>query len=521
MDSFDLRTQTGVVPIRITRGDSTWYAMELSRLLGIRRPRLLIVTDENVALHHLESLKLTLEAEGFPIETCVLPPGEEQKTFARAKSILDILTLKRFARDDMILALGGGVITDLAGFVASVYLRGIDWIAVPTSLLGMVDAAIGGKTGVNHESGKNLIGTFHQPRLVLGNLALLNTLSERELRSGAAEIVKGALLEGGEFWREIEDAGPDVLRWGAKQLERFVARGAAVKIEIVARDEHESGERILLNLGHTFGHALEQAAGYGKLTHGEAVFYGLRAVIRLSDACGILPSPKARSLDKWLASLALPGASVTPDALLSAIQSDKKSSSGKLRWILLREIGKPVISHDVPTSSVADCAKWLCEIVKIGEHAQALARRRRVVILNGPNLDLLGEREPSVYGAMSYDDLSSQCKEWAEDLGLDLLIRQSNYEGEFVELLHWARRWADGLILNPGAFTHTSVAVRDALAAANLPAVEVHLTDIAKREDFRQTSLISDLCRCSIGGQGPNGYRQALAELAFFLPETP
>lgn len=520
MDSFELRTQNGIVPIRFAYANAAWVATELARGLGVRRPRLLIITDENVALHHLELLKLELVREGFSLEVCILPPGEEQKSMARSKFLLDILAQKRFARDDMVLAFGGGVVTDLAGFVASVYQRGIEWFAVPTTLLGMVDAAIGGKTGVNHELGKNLIGSFHQPKMVLADLSVLSTLAPLEIRSGAAEIVKGALLVGGEFWREVEAAGADAMLWKPRQFERFVARGAAVKIEVVSRDERESGERVLLNLGHTFGHALELVSGYGKLTHGEAVFYGLRAAIRLSEQCGMMPQPKARALDKWIASLALHGARCSADDLLAAIQLDKKTVSGKLRWILLREPGKPVVSHDVPWDVVHECAEWLCEAVRTGEESVSIPRRRRVVILNGPNLNLLGSREPSIYGSLSYEELSKLCTEWADDLSMDVLIRQSNHEGEYAELIQWARRWADGLILNAGAFTHTSVAVRDALAAAKLPAVEVHLSDPALREEFRNVSLISDLCRRTIKGLGPEGYRDALTELAFSLPET-
>ena len=520
MDSFELKTQSGIVPIRLAYANATWIAAELARVLGVRRPRLLIVTDENVALHHLENLKSALAAEGFSLDECILPPGEDQKTIARTKFLLDILAQKKFARDDMVLAFGGGVITDLAGFVASVYQRGIEWVAVPTTLLGMVDAAIGGKTGVNHELGKNLIGSFHQPKMVLAELSVLSTLAPREIRSGAAEIVKGTLLVGGEFWREIETAGVDAMHWSPRQFERFVARGAAVKIEIVSRDERESGERMLLNLGHTFGHALEQVTGYGTLAHGEAVFYGMRAAIRLSEKCGMMPQPKARGLDKWIAALELPGAKCSADNLLTAIQSDKKTASGKLRWILLRDAGKPVISHDVPDQVVRECAEWLVEVTRSGAEAISIPRRRRVVILNGPNLNLLGTREPSVYGSTTYEELSKQCYEWADDLNFDLLIRQSNHEGEFAELIQWARRWADGLVLNPGAFTHTSVAVRDALAAANMPAVEVHLSDPSTREEFRHTSLISDLCRRTIKGLGTDGYREALTELAFSLPET-
>ena len=520
MDSFELRTQTGVVPVRFARADATWIANELSRVFGARRPRVMLITDENVALHHLESLRNLLLRDGYSCVEFVLPPGEEQKNLNRAKSILDVMAQKRFARDDVIIALGGGVVTDLAGFVASIYLRGIEWLAVPTTLLGMVDAAIGGKTGVNHELGKNMIGAFHQPKCVLANLAYIDTLAPREIRSGAAEIIKGALLVGGDFWREIEEAGSDALSWNSRRFEEFAARGAEVKIDIVSRDERESGERMLLNLGHTFGHALERVAGYGTLAHGEAVFYGLRAAVKLSELSGLLSPQRARALEKWLSSISLPKIVCSEDDLLEAVRSDKKTASGKQRRILLRDVGKPVISHDVPDQSVRECAAWLAEVTRSGEEVVAIPRRRRVAILNGPNLNLVRTREPSIYGTTTYDDLTALCQEWAEDLSFDVLVRQSNHEGEYSELIQWARRWADGLILNPGALTHTSVSVRDALAAANLPAVEVHVSDPAAREEFRHTSLISDLCGKTISGKGIQGYQLALVELAFALPET-
>lgn len=521
MDSFELKTNSGVVPIRFSEKGANWVAAEIAQSFGMRRPRLLIVTDEHVALHHLESLKQALAEHGFGVEQAVLPPGEEQKNFARQRELLDTLAQKHFARDDVVLAMGGGVITDLAGFAASVYLRGIEWIALPTSLLGMVDAAIGGKTGINHALGKNLIGAFHQPRMVLSDVTTLRTLPERELLSGAAEIVKGALLAGGEFWKEIESAGPDALHWTQQQLHEFICKGAKVKIEIVSRDERESGERMLLNLGHTFGHALEQTAGYGTLAHGEAVFYGMRAAAWLSARTGVMVKPLADKLESWFARIELPAAYCAPDGLVSALQSDKKSALGKLRWILLRTPGEPVITQDVSSKVVHECAEWLCAVVEKGRTKATESRRKlRIVVLNGPNLNLLGEREPAVYGKDSYDDLVKRCHTAADDLNCEVLVRQTNHEGEFVDLLQWTRRWADGVILNPGAYTHTSVAIRDALAASRLSAIEVHLSDPEIREAFRHTSLIGDLCRETVKGYGTQGYSRALAQLVQILAET-
>jgi len=520
MVSFDLRSQRGNVPVRLARADAGWLAAQTAEYLGEKRPKLLLLTDENVALFHLEGVQAALVECGFEITPVVIPAGEDQKNWRRVKELLDILTQNRFARDDMILALGGGVITDLGGFVASIYLRGIAWIAAPTSLLGMVDAAIGGKTGINHETAKNLIGAFHEPRMVLAELSMLDTLPRRELRGGAAEIVKGALIAGGEFWSEIEQAGPDALKWSDEQLDRFIALGAKAKIDIVSRDEFEQGERVLLNLGHTLGHALEHATGYGAMSHGEAVFYGLRAMLRVSKGAMLMKPDWFAGLDSWLSSLPLPGAQCDVHGVLAATQGDKKTEARRLRWVLLREPGQAIVSKEVPVPLMREAAGWMANEVAHHPKFKIEPRPKRVLILNGPNLNLLGEREPAIYGDTTYEELKVRCEQWAGELGIDLMIRQSNIEGEFVNLLQWSRRWADGVILNPGAYTHTSVAIRDALAATELPAVEVHLSDPRVREAFRHQSLIADLCRKTVKGEGVEGYRTGMAALAEIFKET-
>lgn len=520
MDSFELKTSTGVTQISYGEAGPEWIAQELRGLYGARRPRVLVVTDEHVALHHLEELLTSLRAAEFACERVVYAPGEEQKSFERLRDLLDTLALRNFARDDVVLAFGGGVITDLAGFAASIYRRGIEWLAAPTTVLGMVDAAIGGKTGINHETGKNLIGSFCQPRAVLGAIGVIATLPPREVRSGAAEIVKSALLRGGEFWSAVERAGADGAKWSPEILHDFIRRGAQLKSEVVARDEREQGERALLNLGHTFGHALEQAAGYGALAHGEAVFYGLRAAVRLSKHAGLMEQGRADAIDKWLAHVELPGADISPNALVDALRADKKTLQGKLNWILLREPGKPVITADVCDDSVSECAGWLCELVQRGTTCTHAVRNMRVLVLNGPNLNLLGEREPEMYGRGTHDDVVQVCRDAAKERGCDVLVRQTNSEGEYVDYLQWGRRWADGLVLNPGGYTHTSVAIRDALAAAALPAIEVHVTEPKQREEFRHMSVIADLCRGTISGRGIRGYADAIDELKRMISET-
>lgn len=521
MDSFELKTSSGTVPIRFSASGFAWVADEIDSFFHARRPRILIVTDENVALHYLAELTSALTRRSFECSQHVLPPGEEQKNTMRLNEILDALAINRFARDDLIIALGGGVVTDIAGFAASVYQRGIAWVAVPTSLLGMVDAAIGGKTGINHPLGKNLIGAFHQPSLVLAPLAALETLPQRDLLAGAAEIVKSALIAGGEFWQQIELAGPNALLWTPEQVRDFATRAASVKTGIVERDERESGQRMLLNLGHTFGHALEHASGYGNLRHGEAVFYGLRATVWMSLYTETLHPKRADELLGWLSKLPLPAAECDSTALLGALQADKKAAERNLRWILLQDAGRAIVSSDVSSAVVAECANWLCKVVKQGTPANPKSPRKlRVLVINGPNLNLLGLREPAVYGTATYDELLILCGDTARELGLEVMVRQSNHEGEFVDLLQWGRRWADAFVLNPGGYTHTSVAIRDALAAANIPAVEVHISDPEAREPFRHDSLIRDLCRATVKGEGIHGYRWALDRVAQLVPET-
>jgi 3-dehydroquinate dehydratase-2 len=283
-------------------------------------------------------------------------------------------------------------------------------------------------------------------------------------------------------------------------------------VEIVAQDEMESDRRRLLNLGHTFGHALEAATRYEVFLHGEAIFLGLRAVVALSHAQGLLSVADSTRIDDLLATVSVPQAIVEPDALIEALGHDKKMREGQLYWVLVEKPGQAVITSDVSPDAVRKVAEWICEIASSGWKSERKAKPR-ILVLNGPNLNLLGEREPELYGRISYDELEAKIHSFAEEKGVDLLIRQSNLEGDLVSLIQQARHWADGIIINPGGYTHTSVAIRDALSAVTLPAIEVHLTDILAREEFRRVSLISPVCRATIAGRGVEGYFDAVREL--------
>lgn len=321
-----------------------------------------VVTDETVAGLHLEALQASLEAAGLRHASIILPAGEATKSWAMLGRVCDGVLAGRFERNDLVLALGGGVIGDLAGFAAAIIRRGMRFVQVPTTLLAQVDSSVGGKTAVNSPHGKNLIGAFHQPVLVLADTALLDTLPERELRAGYAETVKYGLigdrdlfdwLEGGA-WRGVFAGGPE--------RERAVEIACRAKSAIVARDETETGDRALLNLGHTFGHALEAVTGFDgrRLVHGEAVALGMAQAFRFSQRLGLCNGQDTHRVERHLAAIGLPvhlsqvpGGAGTVDALMNAIRQDKKVSRGRLTFILARGIGESFIARDVAESDVA------------------------------------------------------------------------------------------------------------------------------------------------------------------------
>jgi 3-dehydroquinate synthase len=284
----------------------------------------------------------------------VLPGGEEQKTLGNVALIIDALVAARLNRDSMVLALGGGVIGDVAGFAAASYQRGIPIVQLPTTLLAQVDSSVGGKTGVNHPGGKNLIGAFHQPSAVITDTDTLSTLPDRQLRAGFTEIVKAALVADGEFFAWLEVNVTRLLARDAESLEEAIRRACTIKAAIVAEDEREQGPRALLNLGHTFGHAIEAGAGYGSVLHGEAVAAGLVLAAELSARIGRLDAGDALRVRELLLSAGLP---VDPPRLgrvrmLELMGMDKKVQAGELRLVLLDRIGKAVVSTDYPRDAL-------------------------------------------------------------------------------------------------------------------------------------------------------------------------
>ena len=311
----------------------------------IKTPRVAIVSNETVAPLYLDRLQNALEKSGIGALPIILPEGEQHKTVESWLAIHDALLAARCERGTTLIALGGGVVGDIAGFAAATFQRGIDFIQIPTTLLAQVDSSVGGKTGINHPRGKNMIGAFYQPRMVLIDTDALATLPARELSAGLAEVIKYGLIRNAEFFVWLENHLDALLAGDADALQYAIGQSCACKAEIVAADEREAGERALLNLGHTFGHALEAEFGYGNWLHGEAVAAGTMMAAAASKARGWLNDADceriARLFERAHLPVRIPPADV--DRLLDWMRGDKKVASGKLRLVLLETIGQAAV----------------------------------------------------------------------------------------------------------------------------------------------------------------------------------
>ena len=309
--------------------------------------QVLVVSNETVAPLYLERLLKSLA--GFQVETVTLPDGEQYKTLDTVDRIYTALLEHRFDRSCTLIALGGGVVGDITGFAAATYQRGVHFIQVPTTLLAQVDSSVGGKTGVNHPLGKNMIGAFHQPRCVIADTETLNTLDDRQLSAGIAEVIKYGLIRDADFFDWLERHTPDLLARDPQRLAWAIERSCRNKAEVVAADERESGQRALLNLGHTFGHAIEAAMGYGAWLHGEAVGTGMLMAADLSRRLGWLSDQEFARIRAITALARLPvhtPPELDADEFLKWMAVDKKVQAGRLRLVLLKAIGESVLSDD-------------------------------------------------------------------------------------------------------------------------------------------------------------------------------
>ena len=323
-------------------------------LLGQHVPGrdVLLVSNTIVAPLYADALKKGLGDRR--IVEVTLPDGEAHKTLATVTRVLDVLVANRFGRDCTVVALGGGVVGDMAGFAAACYQRGVAYVQVPTTLLAQVDSSVGGKTGVNHPGGKNLIGAFHQPAAVIADTETLKSLPVRELRAGLAEVIKYGLICDEALFTWLEQNMEKLLAHDAAALTHAIRRSCEIKAEIVGRDEREQGDRALLNLGHTFGHALESVTGYTKWLHGEAVGAGLLMAATMSCESGLMPAASVERLRKLLERTGLPtdARDLKPDTVLEHMRIDKKVKSGRIRLVLMRAIGGSFVTADYPDAAL-------------------------------------------------------------------------------------------------------------------------------------------------------------------------
>jgi 3-dehydroquinate synthase len=357
--------------LRVELGDRAYDILVGPRLIEsagremlqlLRRRQAVVVSDEIVAGHYLAPLRDSLSAAGIAHHAVLVPPGEETKDLDHFGRLAEDILAIGIERGTMLVALGGGVVGDLAGFAAATLLRGIDFVQIPTTLLAQVDSSVGGKTGINTSTGKNLIGAFYQPRLVLADTSVLGSLPRRELLAGYAEIVKYGLIRDAEFFAWLEAEGHRVCALDAEPLRRAVLTSCAMKAEIVAGDEREEGDRALLNFGHTFGHALETETGFSsRLLHGEAVALGLVLATDFAARLDLIPAEDALRVRRHLEGCGLPTrladiglVGIPADRLLDHMRKDKKVRDGRITLILPRRIGDAFVMKDAPTEKLRD-----------------------------------------------------------------------------------------------------------------------------------------------------------------------
>jgi len=340
--------------IKIAPGLIDRFGRECARLnLGLRCA---IITDTNVGKRYAKAVFNSLATAGFSPSLIIVQPGEAAKSVKTVQSCYDQLAVHRLERKSFIVALGGGVVGDLAGFLAATYLRGIAFVQVPTTLLAQVDSSVGGKVGVNLKAGKNLVGAFYQPRLVACDLDTLKTLPDREFRAGLAEVIKYGIIYDARLFAQIERDLPKLLRRDPKMLAGVVARCCEIKGKVVGRDETEGGPRAILNFGHSIGHAIEVVSGYGRFLHGEAIAIGQVAAAKISASVLGLPEREVERITRLFRRAGLPVAvrlrAAQRPKLFAAMRLDKKVSGGEVKFVLARKIGRVEFGHKVPAAVI-------------------------------------------------------------------------------------------------------------------------------------------------------------------------
>jgi len=368
--------QNDVKTLEVSLGERSYPIFIGSGLLAntqlllpfIRTSKVVIVTNSTVAPLYLSKVQDGLVSSGLSVLPVILPDGERFKTWETLNLIFDAMLGAHCERSTTLVALGGGVIGDMGGFAAACYQRGIPFIQVPTTLLSQVDSSVGGKTAINHPLGKNMIGAFYQPKGVFADISSLNTLPDRELRAGLAEVIKYGLIRDPAFFDWLEENLEALLKRDADALSEAIYRSCKNKAEVVAADEKESGERALLNLGHTFGHAIETGMGYGEWLHGEAIAAGTLIAAELSKSLGWLTSESVERIQNIFERAGLPvyGPQMGVDRYMELMSHDKKVQDGKLRLVLLESIGKAVISENAPIEEIRAAIAKRCTEMRIG-----------------------------------------------------------------------------------------------------------------------------------------------------------
>jgi len=355
--------------VLIDRGILVRAGKEIVRELGKKPPVIAVVTSAKVRQHWGSALEKGLTAAKLRFEVIEIDDGEQAKTLQTVEGLLRKFSQLGLDRSSVVLAFGGGVIGDAVGFAASIYMRGVDVVQVPTTLLAQVDAAIGGKTGVNLSEGKNLVGTFHQPRAVLVDTQVLSTLSDREFRAGLFEVIKCGIIGDKELFEYCEERMGSILSREPKALLRIISASAKLKAEVVARDEREGGLRRILNFGHTVGHALEAESGYSRFLHGEAVGWGMIAAANIGVACRVTPAKVAERIARVIQSVGpLPSVSANPGEIATLVQGDKKTVAGVPHFVLASKIGKVEIINKVKASQIESAVSELRERSAAGAH---------------------------------------------------------------------------------------------------------------------------------------------------------
>ncbi len=326
--------------------------------------RLFVITDENVRHIYADGLLAFLQDAGFQVDVFSVPAGESSKSLEQANYLYTKMLENRANRQSVVIALGGGVVGDLAGFIAATFMRGVKFVQVPTTILAQVDSSVGGKVGINHPLGKNLIGAFYQPQFVLIDPTTLQTLPEREIRAGSAEIIKYGYIYDRDFYDLIANNLDALFALNNENLlEHALCRSCEIKAEVVSQDEKESGVRAILNFGHTIGHAIEAATAYSSFLHGEAVVHGMKAALYISQCAGSFTRPEIDELARVLDRFQIPPVpqELTYDVLLHAMLKDKKRSSRGQQWVLLKEIGRYWLTHDVRDEWVEESINYMLQ----------------------------------------------------------------------------------------------------------------------------------------------------------------